>query len=56
MHGGQTGGKTKPEEAAACAPEPPVTPDKVAAENPVQQHELINVTEQLKQKKASIHF
>ena len=47
MQGGQTGGKTKPEEAAACAPESPVTPNKVVAEKRVQQHDLINVTKQL---------
>lgn len=50
MQGGQTGRKTKPEEAAACPPESPVTPNKVVAEEPEQQHELIHVTKHLKQK------
>lgn len=40
----------QPEEAAACPPESPVTPNKVVAEKPEQQHELINVTKHLKQK------
>lgn len=51
MQGGQTTGKTKPEEAAVCAPQSLVTPNRVVAEKPAQQHELINVTKQhLKQK------